>query len=40
MITNYNYIFIFMYFNCVNTVGIYGAEIQPFTEDYDFELFD
>jgi predicted MFS family arabinose efflux permease len=33
--TNYNYIFIFMYFNTVNTVGIYNGEIEPYTNPYN-----
>jgi len=38
LISNYNYIFIFLYFNCVNSVSIYNAEIEPFTNKYDFDL--
>ena len=38
LISNYNFIFIFMYFNCVNSVSIYNAEIEPFTNKYDFDL--
>lgn len=37
---NPNYILIFLFFNCVNTVSIYGSEIQPFTDEYDYKLFD
>ena len=29
-----------MYFNCVNTVAIYGAEIEPFTGKYDYLITD
>jgi predicted MFS family arabinose efflux permease len=29
---------IFIYFNCVNSVSIYNAEIEPFTNSYEFSL--
>ena len=29
--SNTNYMLIFIYFNCVNSVSIYNAEIEPFT---------
>lgn len=38
LISNTNYIFVFMYFNCVNSVSIYNAEIEPYTNRYDFKL--
>lgn len=31
LVSNNNYILIFLYFNCVNSVAIYNAEIEPFT---------
>ena len=40
LMSNYNYVLIFMYFNCVNSVAIYGAEIEPFTREYDFLIDD
>jgi len=27
-----------MYFNCVNTVTMYNAEIAPFTDPYTFDI--
>lgn len=36
--SNVNYVFIFLYFQCVNTVAIYNSEIEPFTNEYDFSL--
>lgn len=38
LVSNVNYIFVFMYFNCVNSVSIYNAEIEPFTNQYVFTL--
>lgn len=40
LLTNHNYILIFWYFQCVNTVAIYGGEIQPFTDQYDYSLLE
>ena len=36
--TNANYLLVFMYFNCVNTVSMYSAEISPFTTPYEMSL--
>ena len=38
LISNKNYIMIFLYFQFVNVVAIYGGEIQPFTEDYGYTI--
>jgi MFS family permease len=38
LVGNNNYMLIFLYFNCVNSVAIYNAEIEPFTNQYDFTL--
>lgn len=35
---NVNYMLVFIYFNCVNSVSIYNAEIEPFTNQYEFDL--
>jgi MFS family permease len=32
--SNVNYMLIFLYFQCVNSVSIYNAEIEPFTNQY------
>jgi hypothetical protein len=40
LLTNHNYILIFVYFQCVNSVAIYGGEIQPFTDQYNYSLLE
>ena len=32
LLSNHNYLLIFLSFQCVNSVAIYGGEIQPFTD--------
>ena len=38
LITNPNYIHIFMYFQCVNLVAIYNGEIDGFTNPYGYSI--
>jgi MFS family permease len=40
LVSNVNYMLIFIYFNCVNSVSIYNAEIEPFTNKYQFLLIE
>lgn len=38
MISNANYLHIFVYFQCVNLVSIYNGEIDGFTTQYGYTL--
>ena len=40
LISNNNYILIFIYFQCVNLVAVYNGEIDGFTEQYGYTLTD
>lgn len=38
LLSNNNFMLIFLYFNCANTVGIYNGEIDSFTNPYGYNL--